>query len=140
VPIEPVRYEFETAGDATESAQQADPEIIDPNGPPQIVKMMPENGATNVDPELTTIRVTFDRPMAKGFSWTGGGEQFPTIPQGQLPSWSRDRKSCVLPVQLQPNRNYRLGLNSPRVRNFASADGVPLEPVIYEFQTSPGTE
>jgi hypothetical protein len=138
VPLEPVRYEFQTAGDATSSAQQADPELIDPNGPPQIVKMVPENGATDVDPGLTKIRVTFDRPMAQGFSWTGGGKLFPTIPQGQLPSWSRDHKTCTLPVLLQQNRNYRLGLNSPRVRNFASADGVPLEPVIYEFQTSPG--
>jgi hypothetical protein len=102
--------------------------------------MVPENGATDVDPNLKVLRVTFDRPMAGGFSWTGGGEQFPTIPAGQKPRWSADKKTCTLPVDLQPNKQYRLGLNSPSFKNFASAKGVPLDPVVYEFRTSPANE
>jgi hypothetical protein len=78
--------------------------------------------------------------MAGGFSWTGGGEQFPTIPAGQKPRWSADKKTCTLPVDLQPNKQYRLGLNSPSFKNFASAKGVPLDPVVYEFRTSPANE
>jgi len=140
VPLEPVIYNFETASDAAEGANAADGAAIDPNAPPRIVKMVPENGAVNVDPKLAEIRVSFDRPMAKGFSWTGGGEQFPTVRPGKKPSWSRDRKTCTLPVSLKANWQYRFGLNSRSFKNFASADGVPLEPVIYEFHTSPGTE
>jgi hypothetical protein len=136
VPLEPVRYEFQTSGEADDAAE-ATP---DPSGPPQIVKMEPENGAKDVDPGLGEIVVTFDRPMAAGFSWTGGGEHFPTIPDGKKPSWSRDRKTCTLPVELKPNWQYRLGLNSQSFKNFASAGGVPLEPVVYEFQTSPANE
>ena len=83
------------------------------------------------------IKVTFDRPMGKGFSWTGGGEEFPTIPEGQKPRWSADGKTATLPVTLKPGASYRLGLNSPSFKNFASADGVPLEPVVYKFHTSP---
>jgi beta-lactamase regulating signal transducer with metallopeptidase domain len=140
VPLAPVRFSFTTSGEAPVADVATNTEATDPYSSPQIVKMLPENGATDVDPELTTIRVTFDRPMAKGFSWTGGGEQFPTVRQGKKPSWSRDRKTCTLPVSLQPNWQYRFGLNSRSFKNFASADGVPLEPVVYEFQTSPGTE
>jgi beta-lactamase regulating signal transducer with metallopeptidase domain len=136
VPLEPVRYEFQTSGEATDVAETP----ADPNGPPQIVKMVPENGAKDVDPALREIVVTFDRPMAAGFSWTGGGEHFPTIPQGKKPSWSSDKKTCTLPVELKPNWQYRLGLNSQSFKNFASADGTPLEPVVYEFHTSPANE
>ena len=133
VPIDPVTYSFSTAG-------KADARAMDPNAPPTIVQMVPENGATDVDPALRSITVTFDRPMAGGFSWTGGGENFPTIPDGKRPKWSEDKMTCTLPVKLKPNWSYQLGLNSPSHRNFASANGVALEPVVYTFQTSPGSE
>lgn len=136
VPLEPVSYAFQTSGDGPARAETR-PE---PGELPRIVKMVPENGADNVDPSLTEIKVTFDRPMAESFSWTGGGENFPTIPQGKKPSWSRDRKTCTLPVELKPSWEYRLGLNSPSFKNFASADGIPLEPIVYEFKTSPANE
>ena len=126
VPLEPLRYEFRTTGE--------------PIAAPRIMKMVPENGATDVSPALTKIQVIFDQPMAGGFSWTGGGEQFPTIPNGKKPSWSDDRKTCTLPVKLKPNWKYRFGLNSRSFKNFASVDGIPLEPVVYEFQTSPANE
>jgi hypothetical protein len=137
VPLAPVRYEFSTTGEAAGDVADA----TDADGAaPRIVEMVPENGATDVDPNLKVLRVTFDRPMAGGFSWTGGGEQFPTIPAGQKPRWSADKKTCTLPVDLQPNKQYRLGLNSPSFKNFASAKGVPLDPVVYEFRTSPANE
>jgi beta-lactamase regulating signal transducer with metallopeptidase domain len=136
VPLEPVRYTFQTSGEAADVAETSP----DPGGAPQIVKMVPENGAKDVDPDLKEIVVTFDQPMAAGFSWTGGGENFPTIPQGKKPSWSADKKTCTLPVALKPNWQYRLGLNSRSFQNFASAGGVPLEPVVYEFHTSPANE
>jgi beta-lactamase regulating signal transducer with metallopeptidase domain len=139
VPLEPVRYEFRTAGDPA-SAEEEDATVAKPGEPPRIVRMIPDNGAQDVDPSLKRIRVTFDRPMAAGFSWTGGGEHFPTIPDGAKPKWSADRKTCTLPVALRPDWDYRLGLNSPSFKNFASAEGSPLEPVVYGFRTSPGNE
>lgn len=73
--------------------------------------------------------------MGDGFSWTGGGPEFPTITEGKRPSWSEDHKTCILPVSLQPGSNYRLGLNSPSHKNFQSGGGVPLDPVVYTFST-----
>lgn len=102
---------------------------------PQIVAISPKNGATDVDPNLTELRVTFNVPMAAGFSWTGGGPEFPTIPEGKKPYWLQDRVTCVLPVRLNPGTSYRLGLNSPSHRNFRSAGGEPLDPVVYTFKT-----
>jgi len=103
---------------------------------PRIVSIKPPIGAQDVSPGLTELRVTFNVPMQAGFSWTGGGPQFPTIPDGKKPFWMEDRKTCVLPVALNPNTSYRLGLNSPSFKNFRSAQGVPLAPVVYTFKTA----
>ncbi len=104
---------------------------------PRIVKLVPLNGAKDVDPGLTELRVTFSVPMGGGFSWVGGGQQYPTMPEGKKPYWTEDKKTCVLPVQLQPNWEYHLGFNSPSFKNFRSETGVPLDPVPYTFKTRP---
>jgi Bacterial Ig-like domain len=102
---------------------------------PMIVGLLPRNGAQDVDPNLKELRVTFNVPMAEGFSWTGGGEQFPTIPDGKKPFWTDDHKTCVLPVELKPGSEYHLGINSPSHKNFQSSGGVPVDPVNYTFKT-----
>lgn len=102
---------------------------------PQIVSVEPPNGSTGVDPNIKEIRVTFNVPMGGGMSWTGGGANFPEIPQGQRIHWTDDRKTCIRPVSLKPNWTYRLGFNSPSHKNFQSAGGVPLDPVRYQFST-----
>ena len=85
--------------------------------------------------KIKELRVTFNVPMDAGFSWTGGGEHYPKIPEGKGPSWTKDHKTCILPVELQPDWEYRLGLNSLSFKNFQSAGGIPLEPVEYSFKT-----
>jgi hypothetical protein len=102
---------------------------------PMIIGLIPKNGARDVDPKLSELRVTFNVPMGGGFSWTGSGPLYPTIPEGKKPYWTEDHKTCVLPVQLNPGSDYRLGLNSPSFRNFCSTTGVPLDPVVYSFRT-----
>ena len=103
---------------------------------PQIVSFNPRNGAQDVSPSVTELRISFSVPMGEGFSWTGGGPKFPKIPDGKKPFWTDDRKTCVLPVALKPGWEYQLGLNSPSHRNFQSAAGVPLDPVVFTFKTS----
>jgi RNA polymerase sigma-70 factor (ECF subfamily) len=102
---------------------------------PRIVKLEPANGAADVDPATGELRVTFDVPMGKGMSWTGGGSEFPKSANGTQAHWLSDGKTCVFPVALEPGHTYRLGLNSPDFNNFASEWSVPLEPVVYEFKT-----
>ncbi len=128
IPAKPSAMYFTTEGaDATLKTQTAIPEIV---------KLEPVNGAQDVNPSVTELRVTFNVPMGAGFSWTGGGPQFPKITEGKKPIWSADRKTCVLPVTLTPGTTYRLGLNSVSHKNFQSAAGVPLKPVLYTFKTS----
>jgi RNA polymerase sigma-70 factor (ECF subfamily) len=103
---------------------------------PKLVSVKPPHGAKDVSPDLKELRVTFNVPMGESFSWTGGGPSFPTIPEGKKPYWTDDHKTCVLPVELKPNTQYRLGLNSPSNKGFQSVGGVPLSPVVYTFKTS----
>jgi len=126
-PSRPSTIYFATEG--------ATPEIIAKATTPQIVKLVPANGATDVDPTTASISVTFNVSMGSGMSWTGGGPAFPTIPVGGKPVWSKDRKTCTLPVKLESDHAYELGLNSPRHNNFQSASGVPIQPVHYQFRT-----
>lgn len=101
---------------------------------PVIVAMTPENGASDINPDLTELVVTFDRAMGGGFSWTGGGEHFPETTD--KPSWSADKKTCRLPVRLKAGWSYRLGINSPSHRNFKSEQGVSVKPVVWTFATA----
>jgi beta-lactamase regulating signal transducer with metallopeptidase domain len=101
---------------------------------PKVVDLSPPNGASDVDPNLSELRVTFDVPMGKGYSWTGGGDQYP---YGGRVHWLDDY-TCVLPVALKPDHEYVLGINSVAAVNFQSANGgVPAEPVAYTFKTRP---
>jgi beta-lactamase regulating signal transducer with metallopeptidase domain len=126
-PALPAVILFTTKGASDEVKQQI--------AVPKIVTLEPANGATDVDPAITQLKVTFDIPMGDGMSWTGGGESFPTTSEGQQAEWSEDHLTCTLPVKLQPGHSYKLGINSPNHRNFQSSFGVPAEAVVYEFTT-----
>ena len=125
VPARPSVINFTTAG--------ASKEQIGGLTPPRIVEMAPANGATGVSPSVTELRVTFDREMGGGFSWTGGGDNYPEVTN--RPFWTEGRKTCVLPVKLKPNWTYGLGINSPSHKNFQSATGVPADWTRWTFQT-----
>jgi hypothetical protein len=101
---------------------------------PKILSATPAAGATDVDPAIQEITVTFDRDMGKGFSWTGGGPDHPPVAEGLRPFW-RDARTAVLPVSLATGRYYRVGINSKSHRNFRSAAGVPAQPSALFFTT-----
>jgi len=101
---------------------------------PKILFTKPADGATEVDPSLAEITVTFDQDMGAGFSWTGGGPEYPQRPAGAQAQW-RGKRTCVLPVKLEPGHHYRVGINSPSYRNFCSAGGAPVEPSSINFTT-----
>jgi Big-like domain-containing protein len=106
---------------------------------PKIVSFKPQNGATDVDPATKTLAVTFDMPMGEGMTWLGGGGKMPKTPKGTTATWSKDGKTCTLPVELEPEHDYGMALNAgqniSRWNNFQSKWGIPLEPVGYEFRT-----
>lgn len=102
---------------------------------PQIVKTTPKVGQTGVDPNLNEIRVTFDRDMEQGMSWTGGPPLFPTVPEDRKSRWI-DKRTCVLPVELEEGGFYRVGINSTSYQNFQSSKGIPAQPSAIYFTTS----
>ncbi|MDI6783561.1 MAG: Ig-like domain-containing protein [bacterium] len=101
--------------------------------PPVVNKFEPPNGTTDVDPNIQYIRVTFNCKMSGGMSWTGGGPTYPEV-SGQI-SWDSTFTACSMPVKLKPNQEYRIGINSFNHQNFASEEGIPVNPVVYTFKT-----
>jgi beta-lactamase regulating signal transducer with metallopeptidase domain len=102
---------------------------------PKVVSFIPPNGATDVDTNLKELRVTFDIPMDRGYSWTGPNLQQP--PEYLINSihWT-NTYTCVLPVVLKPDHQYVLGINGLGFINFQSSNaGVPASPVEYTFTT-----
>ena len=60
---------------------------------PKVEKTVPENGATEVDPAIKEIRVTFDQAMQQGgYSWVGGGPSFPKT-TGKAYEWRTAREA-----------------------------------------------
>ena len=99
--------------------------------------MLPANGAADVNPGLTEIRVTFDRPM-KDRSWSmcGGG---PHCPEGTgKPYYNTERTTWTIPVQLKPDWDYKFSLNCETYDGFRSEEGTPLEPTLISFRTASG--
>ncbi|MEO0529572.1 MAG: Ig-like domain-containing protein, partial [Planctomycetota bacterium] len=102
---------------------------------PQIVEMTPANGAESVDPSLKSMSATFDTKMAPGMSWVKTGGWWPGYDGGRA-RWSRDGKTCTLPVELEPDATYEVSLNGSRYINFQSRYGVPIETTIWSFTTA----
>jgi len=102
---------------------------------PYVVRLTPQNGATDVDPALTELRIEFDRPMKPAsYSIVGNKVRIPTMPIAG--HFSDDAKTFVQPIKLQPGRSYTFSLNNIYYSGFASADGLPLDPVAVKFTTA----
>lgn len=103
--------------------------------PPVVVKTVPEAGASEVDPKLTEISVTFSKEMTDGqWSWsTMTADSFPKV--GGDPKFEKDKKTCVLPVKLEPGKTYAIWVNSAKFTGFKDSDGHPAVPYLLVFKT-----
>jgi hypothetical protein len=100
---------------------------------PTVIKAIPDNGATDVNPAITELRITFDQPMDQGgFSFVGGGPNFPGSGRAH---WIDDR-TCVMPITLKPSHQYALSINSVTFQNFRSKQGEPATPYPIVFSTA----
>jgi hypothetical protein len=104
---------------------------------PKIVSMTPADGATDVDPGLKAIVVTFDRPMRAGtyaVMLLGDMDHFPGSGKGA--GFDLNRRVFTIPTKpLKPDWEYTFGLNDENTPAFAAWDGVPLYPVVVKFKT-----
>lgn len=77
--------------------------------PPKVVSTSPKNSLQDVDPKLTEISVIFNEPMMdKSWSWSYEDKnKFPQM-TGE-PYYKDNYTKCVLPVKLEPNKEYVIG-------------------------------
>ncbi|MDF1561787.1 MAG: Ig-like domain-containing protein [Deltaproteobacteria bacterium] len=103
--------------------------------PPEVVKLSPPIGATDVDPALKELKVTFNESM-KGSSWSWVQESPETAPKlGGEPKFDPTGRINTVPVTLEPGREYVIWLNSKEFSNFADVSGNVLVPVRWTFRT-----
>jgi hypothetical protein len=102
---------------------------------PSVVSMTPPNGANNVDPNIATLVVRFDRPMMDG-SWGMMGDPARTPSAVGEPSFDRSKKVWTVPVKLKASHEYRFWLNSESIVAFRSSEGGALRPVEVSFKTA----
>lgn len=106
--------------------------------PPVVVKTVPQAGDAAVDAAtIKEIRVTFSKDMAdKAWSWTQTSKE--TFPQTTgKPSYDADKRTCTLPVKLEPGRTYVIYLNPPKFQGFRDTDGNPAVFYPLVFETKP---
>jgi hypothetical protein len=121
---------------AVASISHADDMTVD-SAPPVVVKTIPEAGAKDVDPGLKEIKVTFSKKMHDhSWSWSTAWENStPEVPKGAMPKYSDDKRTCVLPVKLEPGKVYGYWLNSENFHNFQDSHGQPAIPYLLVFKT-----
>lgn len=111
-------------------------EITLASAPPVVVKTFPEAGADNVDAKLSEIKVTFSKDMMDG-SWSFAQmspESFPKTAGN--PKYLPNKRTCVLPVKLEPGKTYVIWLNSAKFGNFKDVDGQSAVPYLLVFRTA----
>jgi RNA polymerase sigma-70 factor (ECF subfamily) len=103
--------------------------------PPVVVNTIPEAGAGEVNPTLTEIMVRFSKDMLDGtFSFAiHSKESFPQL--DGMPKYLADRRTCTLPVKLEPGRTYAVWVNSQNFRNFKDTEGRSVVPYLLVFRT-----
>jgi RNA polymerase sigma factor (sigma-70 family) len=103
--------------------------------PPVVIQSVPASGSTDVDPATTEIKVTYSKDMADGsWSWSTWGEENYPKTTGK-PHYEADKRTCVMPVQLQPGKFYAIWLNSQNFGNFRDAEGKSAVPYLLVFET-----
>jgi hypothetical protein len=94
---------------------------------PKVVWMSVADGATDVDPALTEIRVRFSRAMSDA--------NLNKDPRFGKPSFDETCTVLTIPIALEPEHDYEFWLRWPDRQPFSSGDGVPLQPVLVRFRT-----
>jgi RNA polymerase sigma-70 factor (ECF subfamily) len=87
---------------------------------------------------VSEIKVTFSKDMEPGsFSWVQYGKD--TFPKttGKAHYLDNDKRTCVLPVKLEPGHPYVIWLNKQPYTNFVDADGNKAVPYLLVFETKP---
>jgi hypothetical protein len=104
--------------------------------PPSVVKTVPQSGDTAVDPGLTEIKVTFSKDMKTDRMWSFCQMSDETFPQsgGQV-HYLADKRTCVMPVKLEPGKTYVVWCNRGQFNAFRDAGNLPAVSYLLVFET-----
>jgi hypothetical protein len=121
---------------AAGAARAEDQKVTVKTMPPSVVKTIPQAGDTAVDPATKEIRVTFSKDMLTDRMWAvvqTSKETFPTM-DGKI-HYLDDKRTCVIPVKLDPGKTYVLWFNRAQFNSFRDTDNNPAVPYLLVFQT-----
>jgi len=93
-----------------------------------------KNGDTSVSPQLTAIKIYFDKPLSgEGISinWGKGGNHH--YPITKFLGYTDNNTAIALGVALQPDEDYQFVLTGMA---FQTADGYPLQEYEVHFKTA----
>jgi hypothetical protein len=104
--------------------------------PPSVVKTVPPAGATGVEPAMKELTFTFSKDMVDG-NWSVcqiSKENFPESGAGKI-HYLPDKRTCVMPVKLQPGKTYVLWLNRGQFQSFRDTEHNSSVPYLLVFET-----
>lgn len=104
--------------------------------PPSVVSTVPQAGDTAVDAATREIRVTFSKDMTTQRSWSVVQLSKETVPliDGEV-RYLEDKRTCVIPVKLEPGKKYAVWFNKDKFKGFRDAENNPAIPYLLVFQT-----
>jgi len=119
-------------GDA--SAQSKEPSVD--SMPPSVVNTVPQAGDTAVDPALKELRVTFSKDLITDRMWSFCQVSKETFPKsdGKI-HYLADKRTCVMPVNLEPGKTYVLWINKAQFNSFRDTSNNPSAPYLLVFKT-----
>jgi hypothetical protein len=99
---------------------------------PRVVEVSPAVNA-EIPAGKVAIKVTFDQPMKPG-AWSFIARDKASYPTcATTPTQSKDGRSFILDCTVEAGKDYWIGFNSERFRNFQSVGGVPAVPALLRF-------
>jgi hypothetical protein len=106
--------------------------------PPSVVKTVPQAGDMAVDPSLKEVSVTFSKDMMTKEMWSWcyqSPETFPEIDKAKI-RYLKDKRTCVLPVRLEPGKTYVIWINTQKFNYFKDTEHNSAVPYLLVFQTA----
>ena len=106
-----------------------------PSEEPKVVRTSPENFAADVPATCKEMSVTFDRRMMDGcWAWVRRwADKYPKTTGGA--AYDGPRKTCTVPVTLEPGKVYWVGINTPPYTSFQAVDHTRARPHVLLFAT-----
>ena len=103
---------------------------------PVVVRTVPASGDQAVDPSIREIRVTFSKEMMTHEMWSfvyAKPAAFPKI-TGKI-HYLPDKRTCVLPISLDPGTTYGTWINSGEHTAFRDTYQHAAVPYLLTFKT-----